>query len=61
MILLHERVNAAQQFNESGYAGLLVPAGAGSVAVLSRTPMDLEKPAASVVRALQPKSTQPQT
>jgi len=53
MILLHERVNAAQQFNEAGFSGLLVPATTGSVAVLSRTPMNLEKPAASVVHALQ--------
>jgi len=52
MILLHEQVNAAQQFNEDGYSGLLVPAGTGSVAVLSRTPMNLEKPAATVVHAL---------
>ena len=53
MILLHERVNTARQFKEDGYSGLLVPAVNGSVAVLSRTPMNLEKPAASVVHALQ--------
>jgi Protein of unknown function (DUF3379) len=53
MILLHEQVSAAQQFNEDGYTGLLVPASTGSVAVLSRTPMALEQPAADVVRALQ--------
>jgi len=53
MILLHERVTAAQQFNEDGYAGLLVPAHTGSVAVLSRKPMNLEQPAADVVHALQ--------
>jgi len=53
MILLHERVNAARQFNEAGYSGLLVPASTGSVAVLSRTPMDLDKPAANVVHALE--------
>jgi hypothetical protein len=52
MILQHEKVNAAQQFNEDGFSGLLVPARTGSVAVLSRTPMNLEKPAADVVRAL---------
>jgi hypothetical protein len=52
MILQHEKVNAAQQFNEDGFSGLLVPAKTGSVAVLSRTPMDLEKPAADVVRSL---------
>lgn len=52
MILQHEKVNAPQQFNEDGFTGLLVPATNGSVAVLSRTPMDLDKPAAAVVRAL---------
>jgi hypothetical protein len=52
MILLHEQVTAARQFNEDGYSGLLVPAGTGSVAVLSRTPMALEQPAADVVHAL---------
>ncbi len=48
MILLHEKITATQQFNEDGFAGLLVPAHTGSVAVLSRTPMDLEQPAADV-------------
>ena len=53
MILVHERVKATRQFNEAGYSGLLVPAATGSVAVLSRTPMNLEKPAANVVHALE--------
>jgi len=53
MILLHEQVSAPQRFNEDGYAGMLVPARTGSVAVLSRTPMDLEQSAADVVHALQ--------
>jgi hypothetical protein len=53
MILLNERVPAAQQFNEEGYSGLLVPVRTGSVAVLSRTPMPLEQPASHVVKALQ--------
>jgi hypothetical protein len=53
MILSHEHIAAAQQFNESGYSGLLVPARAGSVAVVSRTPMALTKPADEVVNALQ--------
>ena len=57
MILQHEKVNAAQQFNEDGFSGLLVPARTGSVAVLSRTPMNLEKPAAEVVHALQTASS----
>ena len=53
MILLHEQVNTSlQQFQADGYSGLLVPARTGSVAVLSRTPMKLDEPAADVVRAL---------
>jgi Protein of unknown function (DUF3379) len=53
MILLHEQVAAAQRFNDGGYSGLLVPASTGSVAVLSRTPMVLDEPAAAVMHALQ--------
>jgi hypothetical protein len=53
MVLLNEKVQAAQQFNEDGYSGLLVPVHTGSVAVLSRTPMSLEQPATDVVKALQ--------
>jgi hypothetical protein len=53
MILLNEKVQAAQQFNEEGYSGLLVPVRTGSVAVLSRTPMPLEQPASDVAKALQ--------
>ncbi len=52
MILQHEKVNAPRQFNEDGFSGLLVPTGGGSVAVLSRTPMNLERPAADVVHTL---------
>ncbi len=53
MILVNETVSAPQQFQEGGYSGLLVPAPTGSVAVLSRTPMELDKPARAVVQALQ--------
>ena len=53
MILKNERVAAPQQFNEDGYSGLLVPARTGSIAVLSRKPMALERPADEVVRALE--------
>jgi hypothetical protein len=59
MILVHEHVKAAQQFNDAGYSGLLVPAPTGSVAVLSRTPMNLEKPAANVVHALETAGSAP--
>ena len=53
MVLMNEKVQAAQRFNEDGYSGLLVPVRTGSVAVLSRTPMPLEQPASNVVKALQ--------
>ena len=53
MVLMNEKVQAAQRFNEDGYSGLLVPVRTGSVAVLSRTPMSLEQPASNVVKALQ--------
>jgi hypothetical protein len=53
LILAHEQVSQPQTFNEDGFSGLLVPASAGSVAVLSRTPMQLEKPANTVVKALE--------
>src|SRR3569833_629370 len=53
MILQHEKVKTTQQNKEAGFSGLLVPARTGSVAVLSRTPMNLEKPAAEVIRAQQ--------
>ena len=59
MILVHEQVKAAQQFNEAGYSGLLVPATTGSVAVLSRTPMNLQKPAANVIHALETAGSAP--
>jgi len=54
LILKHQHVAATQQFQADGYSGLLVPVqGAGSVAVLSRTPMQLEQPATEVVHALE--------
>jgi hypothetical protein len=53
MILENETVSTPKHFNEDGYSGLLVPASRGSVAVVSRTPMPLEQPADTVVKALQ--------
>jgi hypothetical protein len=52
MILSNEHIDAKQGFNEAGYSGLLVPVRNGSIAVLSRTPMSLDQPAADMVRAL---------
>jgi Protein of unknown function (DUF3379) len=53
MILTHERVTVTERFQADHYWGLLVPAGAGSVAVVSHTEMSLEEPARNVVRALE--------
>jgi hypothetical protein len=53
MVLKNEQVRKEQPFNEEGFSGLLVPAARGSVAILSRTPMELEQPARDVLRALQ--------
>jgi hypothetical protein len=36
MLLAHEEVTLRQEFSEGGYHGVLLPAGAGSVAVLAR-------------------------
>jgi hypothetical protein len=36
MILRHEHVSARRSFHESGMSGVIVPAGAGSIAVLGR-------------------------
>lgn len=53
MILTHERVTGTERFQADHYWGLLVPAGVGSVAVVSHIEMSLEEPARSVVHALQ--------
>ena len=53
MILVHQPVAAREMFHAEGYSGLLVPAGGGSIAVLSRHPMQLDEPADEMVRALQ--------
>jgi hypothetical protein len=53
MILTHERVTVTEPFQADHYWGLLMPAGAGSIAVVSHTEMSLEEPARNVVRALE--------
>jgi len=53
MILVNERIAGTKQFHSDGFSGLLVPVKAGSVAVVSRTPMQLDQPARDVVQALQ--------
>lgn len=53
ILLAHEKVSSRQQFNENGYSGVLLPAGEGSVAVLTRggaAPRALEAALLSAVR-----------
>ncbi|HEY6483481.1 MAG TPA: DUF3379 family protein [Steroidobacteraceae bacterium] len=52
MILKHEHVRSASHFAEDGYSGMLSPAPEGSVAILSRAHVPLERPASSVLHAL---------
>jgi hypothetical protein len=42
MILRHEQVSGRHSFHESGMTGIIVPAGAGSIAVLARGPGDID-------------------
>jgi hypothetical protein len=53
MILMHQQIDARQQFEADGFTELLVPARGGSIAILSRTPMALDKPASEVLHALE--------
>jgi hypothetical protein len=49
MLLAHEKVDERQEFSEGGFAGLLLPAGEGSVAVLMQ---DGKIPEAAVTQVL---------
>lgn len=54
MVLRHEKVAAATDFDEDGYAGTIVPAGPGSIAVIGRAPTaDLDQVARQVRDAIQ--------
>lgn len=52
MVLANERVRARERFDERGYRGVLVPAGAGSLAVLARDEVDVDAAAARTLAAL---------
>jgi len=53
MILPHEHVEAPQHFVEGGYKGILLPdSNKGSIAVLSRADVDMEKSAREFRQAL---------
>jgi len=54
MVLRHEKVAVPVDFDEGGYAGTIVPAGPGSIAVIGHAPTaDLEQVAAQVRNAVQ--------
>jgi hypothetical protein len=54
MVLRHEKVAAPVNFDEGGYAGTIVPAGPGSIAVIGHAPTaDLDQVAAQVRNAVQ--------
>jgi hypothetical protein len=50
MILRHEHVSARRSFQENGMTGIIVPAGAGSIAVLARGGGDLDAVAGQMKR-----------
>lgn len=53
MVLRHERVPRPVRFDEQGYAGTILPAGPGSVAVIGPTGADLAKLAERVASAVE--------
>ena len=54
MVLRHEKVAVPVDFDEGGYAGTIVPAGPGSIAVIGHAPTaDLDQVAARVRNAVQ--------
>ena len=53
MILPNETLKAPEHFNDSGYSGVLLPDGGhGSVAVLSRSDVNMEQEGRAVLSAL---------
>jgi hypothetical protein len=50
MILRHEQVSARRTFHEAGMSGVIVPAGTGSIAVLTRGGGNVEQIAGEVER-----------
>ena len=53
MVLTGERLAARERFDEGGFRGVLVPAGAVSLAVLARDEADVESAAARTLAALE--------
>jgi len=53
MVLTGERLAAGERFDEGGFRGVLVPAGAATLAVLARDEADLDAAAARTLAALE--------
>jgi hypothetical protein len=53
MVLRNERPSRPVRFEEQGYAGRIVPAGSGSIAVLGETGADLDPVTARVLEAVE--------
>jgi len=53
MVLRNEKTDAPVSFDEQGYAGRIVPAGPGSIAVIGAAGADLEQVAARVLDAVE--------
>ena len=53
MVLRHERPAAPASFREQGYAGRILPAGPGSIAVIGAREADLGRVAAEVLAAVE--------
>jgi Cft2 family RNA processing exonuclease len=52
MVLRHERLEAPVRFAEQGFAGTIVPAGPGSIAVIGGSDADLEQITERVLAAV---------
>jgi hypothetical protein len=52
IILAHEHVARSRNFSLDGYSGMLLSAGGGGVAIVSRTPAALGESAGAVLRAV---------
>jgi len=60
LVLPDEHVNAPEHFHGSGYKGVIIPdAQKGSVVVMSRSDVDMERYAAEVRDAVHPLATTP--
>jgi hypothetical protein len=52
MLLAHEKVERQQRFHSDGYRGVLLPAGDGSVAVITRGDQEMEADLDSVMKGI---------